>query len=651
MASNINIIIAAQNESSSTFKAVRNDVQQLAKDVETSGTALNQMKNFGGKAFTALALGAAAATLAVGTGFVGVTKYAFDATREVQGYVAGIKGLTKNSEEASGVIKGMIDYVQGKPFDRIDTLGAARKLLAYGRTAAEVKSDIELLGRAVIVSGGSFEEISTIYGRVMTSGRLMTMEFDMMQDRGVALGQVLTKRLGISMLDLRKRIEEGKVSAEDFRSAMEEAVPASIVEKSANTVDNKLMSMKTSFRNLGFEILGVDFSQIENGGMPLVKPGGLLDMIVMGMGRVTDALRDPKIQSGMATLGQGLATVASGTMSVVGGVISWIGQNPQLASGLASGAAAFVAFGLAVRGVATAITLMGAVTTALGGPLTWVLGAVGLVASAYVGLQVASSGTSSSTDRLKQANDSLKGALQGVKLATDDLRGAELGREQAGLRVERATRTLADAVRTYGANSLEAREAAANLKNAEHDLAGANDRVRDATNKKKDAESDAAKKRKDVEDAERAKQRAIDGVNGSIGSQLSSLKDLKLRLSDLNGKNFSYTVTGNEVASKNAAAGYKMGEWAAKGHALGTLYAPGGRTLVGEHGPEMVNLPQGSQVTQAYRTRSMMQEGGGDGGTTNILSGTFNFANAEASNAFWDRIDKTQRLARMGMAS
>lgn len=100
----------------------------------------------------------------------------------------------------------------------------------------------------------------------------------------------------------------------------------------------------------------------------------------------------------------------------------------------------------------------------------------------------------------------------------------------------------------------------------------------------------------------------------------------------------------------SAMAGFQAG-FSGPQHAMGTLYAPGGMTMVGERGPELVRLPQGSQVTQAYRTRSMMQEGGGDGGTTNILSGTFNFANAEASNAFWDRIDKTQRLARMGMAS
>ena len=51
--------------------------------------------------------------------------------------------------------------------------------------------------------------------------------------------------------------------------------------------------------------------------------------------------------------------------------------------------------------------------------------------------------------------------------------------------------------------------------------------------------------------------------------------------------------------------------------ATGTNYAPGGRTLVGEHGPEIVNMPRGAQVTQAYRTRS--QDVPSSGGHTVVI--------------------------------
>jgi len=40
--------------------------------------------------------------------------------------------------------------------------------------------------------------------------------------------------------------------------------------------------------------------------------------------------------------------------------------------------------------------------------------------------------------------------------------------------------------------------------------------------------------------------------------------------------------------------------------AKGTSSAPGGMALVGEEGPELVNLPRGSQVFTAGETRGMM---------------------------------------------
>jgi hypothetical protein len=41
--------------------------------------------------------------------------------------------------------------------------------------------------------------------------------------------------------------------------------------------------------------------------------------------------------------------------------------------------------------------------------------------------------------------------------------------------------------------------------------------------------------------------------------------------------------------------------------ATGTSFAPGGMALVGERGPELVSLPQGSKVIPNGKTNSMMQ--------------------------------------------
>ncbi|MDI9934682.1 hypothetical protein QM806_04335 [Rhodococcus sp. IEGM 1351] len=102
----------------------------------------------------------------------------------------------------------------------------------------------------------------------------------------------------------------------------------------------------------------------------------------------------------------------------------------------------------------------------------------------------------------------------------------------------------------------------------------------------------------------------------------------------------------------NVMEGFKAGVGVSNRHALGTAYSPGGSTLVGEHGPEIVNMPRGAQVTQAYRTQSILSQnaGGGDGGVVVNITGPISFNNRSDIDYFAERISATQRLALKGMA-
>ncbi|MGB3684961.1 MAG: hypothetical protein WA991_03950 [Ornithinimicrobium sp.] len=83
-------------------------------------------------------------------------------------------------------------------------------------------------------------------------------------------------------------------------------------------------------------------------------------------------------------------------------------------------------------------------------------------------------------------------------------------------------------------------------------------------------------------------------------------------------------------------------------NATGTNFAAGGRTLVGEHGPELVNLPRGSQVMPAYRTA---QAGSHEPSQVIInITGPVSFNDRSDIDYFAERFSKMQRLARKGMA-
>jgi len=79
--------------------------------------------------------------------------------------------------------------------------------------------------------------------------------------------------------------------------------------------------------------------------------------------------------------------------------------------------------------------------------------------------------------------------------------------------------------------------------------------------------------------------------------------------------------------------------------ATGTRRAPAGIALVGENGPELVNLPQGSQVHNTNDSSRMM-----GGGTNQIHIENFNVNSAEAMDRFLEVQDSDQWMVSNGLS-
>ena len=99
------------------------------------------------------------------------------------------------------------------------------------------------------------------------------------------------------------------------------------------------------------------------------------------------------------------------------------------------------------------------------------------------------------------------------------------------------------------------------------------------------------------------------GVAAAVAKALASVK-------------FPLNLAAGAAAGGLAAALFTraIGSIGVKGFARGTSYAPGGVALVGEQGPELINLPRGSQVFPTPQTNQMLN-GIGQGGVN--VSGEF----------------------------
>ncbi|MFM9793298.1 phage tail tape measure protein [Streptomyces turgidiscabies] len=285
---------------------------------------------------------------------------------------------------------------------------------------------------------------------------------------------------------------------------------------------------------------------------------------------------------------------------------SLIGQVSQMTPLLVLLGAGFVTYQTVVAAATVKTTALavaqGALNTAMKlNPYALVAGAAIGIVAAYTQVVTTSSRTAIATDMLKAAQDRLKQSTDAAKLSQDQLSQAYLTLEGASLSVERAQQSYNEAVRQYGVDSLPAREAAYALKRAQDDLARAN---ADVAARTEDARKAEAEKKKASEEVVKALDATKDAANRAAGGyQALSSAIREAREED------KKTGVNNGFQGKNQTNAV----FGIPGRAIGTPYAPGGRTLVGENGPEIVDLPTGSRVTQAFKTRTILSEGTGSG--------------------------------------
>lgn len=124
-----------------------------------------------------------------------------------------------NAEKAKTMISELQQFAIVTPFTTKDIAEAAKMLLNYGVAEDKILSDIKLLGDA---SGGTkekFDRMTYAYAQIMATGRLMGQDLRQLVDAGFNPLQEISRKTGKSMMDLKKDMESGNISAEMVRNA------------------------------------------------------------------------------------------------------------------------------------------------------------------------------------------------------------------------------------------------------------------------------------------------------------------------------------------------------------------------------------------------------------------------------------------------
>lgn len=554
------------------------------------------------------------------TGAVAASKAAWDQVRAVEDGSFALRAYEKDASKVNQILSELVAYARsdmGVLFQRQDLFKAASNLRGFGEEADKVTDRVKILSKGVALGMTNFDELSQIVGRAAQAGKLTAEQYDQLAYRGIILDSSL---------------RGAAVGADELYNALDKALPDDILKGRADTIQGRLIRLQSAFRDVGAEILGVDRETSK------FIEGGLGDRFVNGLTWATEALRQlpPIIQA----LRERFQALKLGATEV--GAAIWDYLGPKI-----------IALWNVIQNQLIPVWLR--LWNEVIRPLLPVIGgalvvAIGLAIDAFrllmqTGLLITRSWLAVIGFFTRTLPNALSTAWQA---AVTFVQGVLDWFGQLPRRVAAFLSNMVSAIINWfnQARSNAVKLAGGLVAGVVALIASLPGRVASIISGLWGAAAGAFGN---------FSSRAIGWARGVVNSIVGAFVGLGSRISGAIGNAIS--SASSAVDNFVSAASAKISGVSSKatpkggggGWAVGTNFAHGDTMLVGERGPELVTLPRGSQVTQAYRTQQAASQASPSQVIVNI-TGPVSFNDRSDIDYFAERISKTQRLAKVGMA-
>lgn len=303
-----------------------------------------------------------------------------------------LRGLGYETEDVNRITDNLVLALEGGMLTMGQATSAAASGLAAGvKEGDELTRYIKLLDAATAGSNGTFDEMNQIFSRIQGSGKLMTTELDMMEQRMPGFSAAMADGFGVTQEEMRKMVSNGEVSAGDFMDVMED-FGGDMATEYAKTWEGMVQNTLAYIGILGQALLGGVFEQSKE-----------------SIAQFLAYLASDEVQTWAAEAGVAIGNAFTQILEWVQRAIEWWGNLDTSQKQLVAGLIAFAAaIGPILIVVGKLITLAGTLIAGFGrawgilnkvravfgltavsggqlvGMLARFLGPIGLVASAFM---------------------------------------------------------------------------------------------------------------------------------------------------------------------------------------------------------------------------------------------------------------------------
>lgn len=149
-----------------------------------------------------------------------IAKYGFGLAADAESAQVSFSVLLKSQAKAAKLVEQINQYsMQSSVGGKENIQNAARTMLAFGLSGEKVMPSIKALGEIAAGNSERFTSLALAFSQCQAAGRLMGQDLLQFVNAGFSPLQQISKDTGISIGDLKKKMEEGAISSDMVTAA------------------------------------------------------------------------------------------------------------------------------------------------------------------------------------------------------------------------------------------------------------------------------------------------------------------------------------------------------------------------------------------------------------------------------------------------
>lgn len=349
-----------------------NDIRELRTQIKHTEREIKKFENLPPKSFGER-IKSISAQFGGLVGLVGGVALAMTAWNGIKAvYTKGIELEQMNTKfevllgsvsDAQKLLRELNEYANFTPFSNEAIIKSSETMLAFGIEQEKIMSNMRMLGDVAMGNEEKLGSMSLAYSQIMSTGRLMGQDLLQLINQGFNPLQVISENTGISMGDLKKKMEQGAISAEMVEEAFRLATSEggkfhNMSEKMGETAGGKVSTLLGKLSFVAMQV-GERLAQWVN---PLIDIGIVaVDNIIPFIRSIRDVFT--------------WVSKCTPLLILLGGVMVGLGVNFLIAN------ASAIAYSISLGVLNSAIWLVTAATTAWNfilslNPISWIIIAI-----------------------------------------------------------------------------------------------------------------------------------------------------------------------------------------------------------------------------------------------------------------------------------